>query len=88
MPGGQTSRNRPVSSTGASIIRTMTTAAGTDQLEVEWQYSVADTEAVARWLQQAAVPGYTLEPGKTKDLADTYLDTADWRIHRARFTCR
>ncbi|MEO6399150.1 MAG: CHAD domain-containing protein [Tepidiformaceae bacterium] len=66
----------------------MTTPGATDQLEVEWQYSVADTEAVARWLQQAAVPGYILEPGKTKDLADTYLDTADWRIHRARFTCR
>ena len=66
----------------------MTTPEATDQLEVEWQYSVANTDAVARWLQSAAVPGYTVTPGKTKDLDDTYLDTPDWRIHRARFTCR
>ncbi|MEP6871156.1 MAG: CHAD domain-containing protein [Anaerolineaceae bacterium] len=66
----------------------MTTPQPTDQLEVEWQYSAADTGAVARWLQSAAVPGYTVIPGKTKDLDDTYLDTPDWRIHSARFTCR
>ncbi|MEP7215841.1 MAG: CHAD domain-containing protein, partial [Anaerolineaceae bacterium] len=66
----------------------MSTPSPADQLEVEWQYSVADTDAVARWLRSAAVPGYNIEPGKTKDLDDTYLDTPDWRIHRARFTCR
>lgn len=66
----------------------MTSPQATDQLEVEWQYSVADTDAVVRWLQSATVPGYTVTPGKTKDLDDTYLDTPDWRIHRARFTCR
>ena len=66
----------------------MTSPQATDQLEVEWQYSVADTDAVAHWLQAAAVPGYTVTAGKTKDLDDTYLDTPDWRLHRARFTCR
>ena len=66
----------------------MTSPQATDHLEVEWQYSVADTDAAVLWLQSAAVPGYTVAPGTTKDLDDTYLDTPDWRIHRARFTCR
>ncbi len=66
----------------------MTAPQATDQLEVEWQYSVSDTDAVARWLQAAAVPGYTVTPGKAKDLHDTYFDTPDWRLNRAQFTCR
>ena len=59
-----------------------------DILEVEWQFAATDTARVAAWLAGARVPGYTIAPGATKDLHDTYFDTADWRIHAARYTCR
>lgn len=62
--------------------------ATTDQLEVEWQFSATDTAPVARWLESAAVPGYSVTPGKTKVLEDTYFDTSSWRINRGGFTCR
>ncbi|MFN0145482.1 MAG: CHAD domain-containing protein [Dehalococcoidia bacterium] len=63
-------------------------AASTDQLEVEWQFSAPSTDRVLEWLAAANVPGYTVTAGATKELHDTYYDTADWRFHRARFTCR
>lgn len=66
----------------------VTSPAPTDQLEVEWQFTTPDTARVINWLESGVVPGYTVTPGKTKDLNDTYFDTAGWHIHRARFTCR
>lgn len=60
----------------------------TDVLEVEWQFSALDVRPVLRWLQSAAVPGFTVTPAKTTQLDDTYYDTDDWRVHRARYTCR
>ncbi|MBA4180733.1 MAG: hypothetical protein C0506_09115 [Anaerolinea sp.] len=66
----------------------VTSPSPTDQLEVEWQYSTPDTARVVQWLESGVVPGYTVTPGKTKDLHDTYFDSADWRVHRAGFTCR
>lgn len=66
----------------------MTDPATTDQIEVEWQFAAPDTDSVARWLMAAVVPGYTVTPGKTKVLNDTYFDTADWRINHGGFTCR
>ena len=69
----------------------MTAMAGpesTDQTEVEWQFDATGLAAASRWLGAAAVPGYTVTPGPTKHLRDTYYDTADWRLHHAGFTCR
>jgi CHAD domain-containing protein len=66
----------------------MSEPAASDLVEVEWQYSAADTSTVVRWLESAAVPGYTVAPGKTKELNDTYFDTPDWRVHHGGFTCR
>ena len=60
----------------------------TDLLEVEWQFAALDTRPVLRWLQAAAVPGFTVQPAGVKDLDDTYFDTAGWHIHRAGYTCR
>ncbi len=60
----------------------------TDMLEVEWQFSALDVRPVLRWLQSAAVSGFTVTPGPAKQLNDTYYDTEDWRVHRARYTCR
>lgn len=61
---------------------------GSDQTEIEWQFTALDVRPVARWLESAAVPGYAVTPGPEKQLHDAYFDTADWRIHRAGFTCR
>ena len=47
-------------------MRRMSESATSDQVEVEWQYSAADTSTVVRWLESAAIPGYTSAPGNTK----------------------
>jgi CHAD domain-containing protein len=57
-------------------------------LEVEWQFAALDTRPVFRWLQAGLVDGCTAQPTGTVALDDTYLDTPDWRIHRAGYTCR
>jgi CHAD domain-containing protein len=59
-----------------------------DTVEVEWQFEAASTAAAVEWLGKANVPGYTVRPKGTKGVRDTYCDTADWRLHRAGFTCR
>ena len=59
-----------------------------DHIEVEWQFSALDTRPVVRWLESANVPGYTLAPKPPRQVADTYFDTADWRVHRAGYTAR
>jgi len=61
----------------------------TDQQEVEWQFDAHDLDAVEAWLR--ALPsetGWRVEPLKTRSLTDAYLDTADWRMHGARYTLR
>lgn len=57
-------------------------------VEIEWQFAALDTRPVLRWLQSQPLPGFTVEPEATQSLDDTYLDTPDWRIHRAGYTCR
>ncbi|KAA0238852.1 MAG: CHAD domain-containing protein [Dehalococcoidia bacterium] len=66
----------------------MAEAAGSEQTEIEWQFAALDVRPVARWLETANVPGYRVISGPEKLLRDSYLDTEDWRIHRAGFTCR
>lgn len=60
----------------------------TDLLEVEWQYAALDTRPVLRWLQSGQVLGFSVVPAGVKELDDTYFDTADWRVHKAGYTCR
>jgi triphosphatase len=60
-----------------------------DAREVEWQLKCTDLGSVRRWLKDhGTVDGLTLEPRSTLDIFDTYLDTDDWRIHRAGFALR
>jgi CHAD domain-containing protein len=66
----------------------VTNNAPSDHLEVEWQFSAEAVEPVERWLASANIPGYVVVPARKKELTDRYLDTEDWRIHRAGFTCR
>lgn len=66
----------------------MTSADSTVVEEIEWQFAALDVRPVARWLMAPTVPGYEATPGPKKLLSDTYFDTADWRLHRAGYTCR
>jgi CHAD domain-containing protein len=57
--------------------------------EVEWQLASSDLGSVRRWLaDHGAIDGLVLEPRSTLQIFDTYLDTDDWRIHRAGFALR
>jgi triphosphatase len=60
-----------------------------DGREVEWQLACADLGSVRRWLSDhGTIDGLILEPRSTQQIFDTYLDTDDWRIHRAGFALR
>jgi CHAD domain-containing protein len=60
-----------------------------DGREVEWQLACTDLGSVRRWLSDhGTIDGLTLEPRSTQQIFDTYLDTDDWRIHRAGFALR
>jgi CHAD domain-containing protein len=72
---------------------------GTDtreSVEIEWQFDAFDLRPVERWL--AALPTLAVETGDggtltalakaPRRLADTYLDTDDWRLARAGFVVR
>jgi len=57
--------------------------------EVEWQLACNDLGSVRRWLtEHGTIEGLVLEPRSTLQIRDTYLDTDDWRIHRAGFALR
>jgi triphosphatase len=60
-----------------------------DRREVEWQLACTDLKSVRRWLSEnGTIDGLSLEPRSTLQIFDTYLDTDDWRIHRAGFALR
>ena len=56
---------------------------------MEWQLVSTDLGSVRRWLgEHGTIEGLVLEPRSTLQISDTYLDTDDWRIHRAGFALR
>lgn len=56
---------------------------------MEWQLACTDLGSVRRWLaDHGTIDGLVLEPRSTVRISDTYLDTDDWRIHRAGFALR
>ncbi|GMU39620.1 MAG: hypothetical protein AMXMBFR23_04860 [Chloroflexota bacterium] len=60
-----------------------------DIIEREWQFDAADLSVVERWLESQPVHApFAFALGEPKDQVDIYLDTADWRVHRAGFTLR
>jgi triphosphatase len=60
-----------------------------DGREVEWQLAATDLGTVRRWIaEHGTIDGLVLEPRSTLQIVDTYLDTDDWRIHRAGFALR
>lgn len=67
-------------------------------VEVEWQLDAIDLRPVERWFVTrgsgtdqpllASVPGLEAVPRPTRRLADSYFDTADWRLGRAGYVLR
>jgi hypothetical protein len=43
--------------------------------ESEWQFGALDVRPVARWLEDANIPGYGVTEAGTKEVTDTYYDT-------------
>lgn len=65
----------------------MTTPA--EHRELEWQLAATELDSVRQWLaERAGAAGWRCEPRATVEHHDTYLDTDDWRIHRAGFALR
>lgn len=74
----------------------------TSEVEIEWQFDALDLRPVERWLSSSLAPSpsapvvdtaqiaprFGARARPAKRLADTYLDTADWRLHRAGFVLR
>jgi triphosphatase len=58
------------------------------QVEVEWQFVVRDIGRLGRWLLRARFDGWSVSPSGVLGLRDTYLDTVDWRVHRAGYALR
>lgn len=57
--------------------------------ETEWQLSATDLTIVRQWLvRHDIVDGLTIESRPDQRIYDTYLDTEDWRVHRAGFALR
>jgi triphosphatase len=60
-----------------------------DHQEIEWQFEASDIEPVGNWLKEhPSVSGLEIVPAATKELADTYYDTEDWRLYRAGYALR
>jgi CHAD domain-containing protein len=64
-----------------------------DQREVEWQFDALDLGPVERWLHDPAAWGdgsvpVRVEPAGSVNQVDQYLDTVDWRFHRAGYVLR
>jgi CHAD domain-containing protein len=56
--------------------------------EVEWQLDAVDLRPVARWLAARTAGDVATEPPRTALIRDRYLDSEDWRLHRAGATLR
>ncbi len=57
--------------------------------EIEWQLAADDLGTVQQWLtEHKVIDGFTIEPRPSQRIYDTYLDTDDWRVHRAGFALR
>ncbi len=59
-----------------------------DHQEIEWQFDALDVRPVARWLEGFSSNGATVSSSGEKEMADTYLDTDDWRVYRAGYALR
>jgi CHAD domain-containing protein len=67
----------------------LTVVASQDRPEVEWQLEAVDLRPVERWIASREPDEEpSLSPLPTVSIVDTYLDTTDWRLHRAGYSLR
>ena len=60
-----------------------------DHREVEWQFDALDVRPVGRWLQGDSLGrNPSVVSHETREFADGYFDTEDWRIYRAGYALR
>jgi triphosphatase len=76
---------------GVEVLRTTRGRAvrGSDAVETEWQFEVADPEALRGSMGELAQrAGLALEEEKPRNIRDLYLDTEDWRFYGAGYALR
>jgi len=57
-------------------------------MEIEAKFVVPDEATLQRLLDMRELGGLRLEPGPTKQVSDSYRDTADQAIQRGGYACR
>jgi inorganic triphosphatase YgiF len=57
-------------------------------VEIEAKFVVPDEATLQRLLEMRELGGFRLEPVPTKQVSDSYRDTADWAIYRGGYACR
>jgi len=57
-------------------------------MEIEAKFIVPDEATLQRLLEMRELGGFRLEPGPTKQVSDSYRDTADRAIQRGGYACR
>jgi len=57
-------------------------------MEIEAKFIVPDEATLQRLLEMQELGGFRLEPGSTKQVSDSYRDTADRAIQRGGYACR
>jgi len=57
-------------------------------VEIEAKFIVPDEATLQRLLEMRELGGFRLEPGPTRQVSDSYRDTADRAIQRGGYACR
>ena len=57
-------------------------------MEIEAKFVVPDEATLQRLLEMRELGGFRLEPGPTRQVSDSYRDTADRAIQRGGYACR
>ncbi len=72
------------------MIRQQPIGAMTDKqpVEIEAKFVIPDEATLQRLLEMRELGGFRLEPGPTKQVRDSYRDTADRAIYRGGYACR
>ena len=61
---------------------------GKQPVEIEAKFIIPDEATLQRLLEMQELGGFRLEPGPTKQVSDSYRDTADRAIYRGGYACR
>jgi CHAD domain-containing protein len=57
-------------------------------MEIEAKFQIPDAESLRRLSEIQELAGFALSEGRLQELSDTYLDTGQWSILAAGYTCR